>query len=70
MGIFKSIKKAVSGDSSPWSAVASIAAPILGAGISAYGGYQSNVASAREAQKQRDWQEYMSSTAHQQQKQN
>lgn len=43
------------------SILGSLAGPVLGA----YGGHMTNEANSAEAQKNRDWQEYMSNTAHQ-----
>ena len=43
--------------------IAGIASPFM----EAYGGYSAMAANSKEAKKQRDWQEHMSSTAHQRQ---
>lgn len=50
-----------------WSALGSIAGGLIGGGLSMAGGMMANSASAKEAAKQREWQERMSNTAHQRQ---
>lgn len=47
------------------SSVAGSVGSIAGSALGIWGGQQTNAANAKEAQKQRDWQERMSSTAHQ-----
>lgn len=65
MGLFDSVGDFFSGAAK---AVGSLAGPLLGfAGgkMQVEGQQQANIMNAEEAKKQRDWQEYMSNTAHQ-----
>lgn len=48
-----------------WGGVASAGAGLVGSALGVWGQSQTNAANAKEAQKNRDWQERMSNTAHQ-----